>query len=406
MGNASTEDRGSVSGITNLIIYLYIGVRSMALKILYVMGNTIFGGGERVFTQLISRLNKNRYELVCACLPKGQLADKLEELKIPLCAIDFRHRFSIKTFLKLLKIVQSEKPHIVHSQGARVDFYTRLTARLARVPIIVSTIAAPVEEFNVNPIKRIIYIFLDRLTEKYVDKFIAVSESMRRKLITKHKIPSGKIVRIYNGVEVENYYYYSSDDYIKKEFNIGRNTLLVGTIGRLVWEKGLEYFIKAIKEIEDSTWQMKDNIRFLIVGEGELRRELENLVKELKIEQKVVFTGFRKDINKILSVLNILVLSSLREGQPMVLLEAMAAGKPVIATNIEGLDETIIDGVTGILVPPKDPASLAKVIASLLQNRDKAEKMGQAGRSIVEERFNITARVKEYERLYDTLVIK
>ena len=175
-------------------------------------------------------------------------------------------------------------------------------------------------------------------------------------------------------------------------------------VGRLVWVKGLPYFIKAIKKIEDSGWPMTDKIRYLIVGEGELRIKLEDLVKALKIKERVIFTGFRVDVKEILSALNIFVLSSIREGQPIILLEAMAMGIPIVATNIEGVNEIIEDGVTGILVHTKHPGALAEAIMYVLQDDKKAYAMGRAARQVVESKFSVGRMLRQTESVYKSLL--
>jgi len=148
------------------------------------------------------------------------------------------------------------------------------------------------------------------------------------------------------------------------------------------------------------------DVRYLIVGKGELKESLRVKVKRLKLEEKVIFTGFRQDIKEILSALDILVLFSIREGHPIVLLEAMAMGKPIVATDIEGVNETVVNGVTGILVPPKDPSALAEAIVCLLRDKKKAQEMGQAGRRVVEEKFNLKDKIEQHKQLYETVIIE
>ena len=143
-------------------------------------------------------------------------------------------------------------------------------------------------------------------------------------------------------------------------------------------------------------------MKYLIVGEGKLKKSLRLKVKRLKLEERVIFTGFRKDVREILGAIDLLVLSSLREGFPMITLEAMAMGKPIVATNIEGVSESMVDGINGILVPPKDPGALAKAIVCLLEDRKKAQEMGRAGKRFVEEKFNLKDKVEQYERLYQS----
>jgi glycosyltransferase involved in cell wall biosynthesis len=189
---------------------------------------------------------------------------------------------------------------------------------------------------------------------------------------------------------------------IRNEFSIKSDVRLVGTIGRLVWQKGLGYFLQAVKEIE--TRSNIKNAKYLIVGEGKDHDNLEQKAKELGIRDKVIFTGFRQDIKEILCALDILILPSIREGQPIILLEAMAMGKPVIATDIQGVNETVLNGITGMLVPAKSYLALAKAIINLLKDNKKAQEMGEMGRKLVEEKFNLKDKIKQHEQLYQAVI--
>ncbi|MBW1613078.1 MAG: glycosyltransferase [Deltaproteobacteria bacterium] len=167
-----------------------------------------------------------------------------------------------------------------------------------------------------------------------------------------------------------------------------------------MWEKGFEYLVETLPDV----LREYPDARFLIVGEGPLRDKLKVKSEELSVEDKVVFTGFRSDIKEILSAVDLLVVPSLLEGFPMVTLEAMAMAKPIVATNIDGITEQITDGVTGILVPPKDPSALAKAIIRALTNKELARSMGLSAREKVELEFSVEKMVAETERVYLSLL--
>jgi glycosyltransferase involved in cell wall biosynthesis len=378
----------------------------MKHKILYIIENSFFGGGERAFAQIINGLDKEKYEAYVACLPSGEFTERIKR-SATIMPFDLRNRFDFTKIFQLVKIIKQKNIEIIHSQGSRADFFARIAARLTSVPAAVSTIAMPVEGFDVGSIKKIIYIVLDRFSERFVDRYIVVSEALRKRLIEKHKIPSKKIVKIYNGVEIDSDARRLMPDVRKKimeELMIPENAMLAGTIGRLVWQKGLTYFIQAIKEI-NTRWKMQD-VRYLIVGEGKERNNLEQIIKKLGLSDKIIFTGFCNDIKEILYSLDVFVLPSIREGQPIALLEAMAMETPIVATDIEGVNETIVDGITGILVPPKNPSALAEAIVCLLKDKKKAQEMGQAGRVVVEEKFNLKDKMEQHKRLYETIIVE
>lgn len=373
------------------------------VRILYVIENIFFGGGERVFGQLIQGLDKEGFHIYVACRAEGIFIEKIRN-RAEIIPFDMRGPLCLSKIGALAKIIREKNIQIVHSQGGRADFFARLAARCAKVPIV-STIAAPVEEYEVCTLKKLLYVMLDRFSERSVDKFIVVSEALKEVLVQKHKIPENKIATIYNGIEVDEYYSNAGKvSRIKQDLKVGEGVRLVGAIGRLAQVKGFKYFLEAIEIIERK--EKRSNIKYLIVGEGRLRKKLEELADKLKIKEKVIFTGFRKDIKDILASLEILVLPSIREGQPIVALEAMASGLPIVATNFEGVNETIENGRTGMLVPVKDVKALAEAIVSVLDDSKKAERLVSQARAVVSKKFNIEDKIAQHQRLYEKLLIQ
>lgn len=372
---------------------------------LYVFDNMEFGGGERVFAQIINRLSGKRYNIMVACLPTGAFIEKIEGSGAQIKSIDMRNRFNPGVILRLANLMKREKIDIVHSQGARADFFARIAAKLAGVPIVVSTVPMPVEGFDVHPIRKLIYKAFNRFSECFVDRFIVVSDALEKMMIEKHRIDPQRVVKIYNGIEKDEYCL--TDEEIayrriifRKKSDLREDIPVVGVIGRLVWQKGFKYFIDAIPDV------LKEfkKARFLLVGEGELKDELKQESQKLKLEDKIIFTGFRSDIKDILSSIDILVIPSLREGLPVILLEAMAMMKPIVATEIEGIMEILEDGVAGSLVPPGNTNALKKAIIYMLTHKDKALQMGLSARKIVEERFGVDIMVQKVEEVYEELL--
>ncbi|MCP4252516.1 MAG: glycosyltransferase family 4 protein [Candidatus Scalindua sp.] len=377
----------------------------MRHNLLYVIDNLEFGGGERVFSQLINRLSAERYKIMVACLPTGVFVEKIEGSGAMIKPVDMRNRSNFKIILQLIGLMKEQKIDIVHSQGARADFFARIAARLAKVPIVFSTVPMTVEGFDVNPIKKLIYILLNRFSERFVDRFMVVSDALKKMMIEKHRIEPHRVVKIYNGIEVDDFCL--ADDEIvrrRKEFReesgLKEDTPVIGAIGRLVWQKGFEHFIEAIPEVLK---EFKE-ARFLIVGEGILENTLKMASKKLEINNKIRFIGFRNDIKDILATIDILVMPSLLEGLPMILLEAMAMGKPIVATDIDGINEVLENGKTALLVPPKAPEALSEAIVNLLTHRDQAHQMGIDARRVVEERFGVDTMVERVEVVYEELL--
>ena len=374
----------------------------MKVKLLFVIDNLEFGGGERVFTQLINGLSSEQYETCLASNPGGDLYQSLINKEVCCIPLNFSKRINPSLIFKLIRIIRDKKIDIVHGQGARAEFYARIAAKLAGGTKYVSTVAMPVEGYDVGPLRKSIYFVLDRATDKYVDRFIVVSDVLRNALITKRHIPPEKVTKIYNGIEIDHYDPTTTASRIKirDELGVNKDDILLGALGRMVWQKGFEFLLKCIQNVLTAHGEIK----VIIVGEGLLKKDLENLCRQLKVEDKTIFAGFRSDIREILSAVDIVVIPSLLEGFPMLTLEAMAMAKPIVATRIDGITEQITDGVEGILVPPREPIALADAINKVIENKESARSLGLAARKRVEKEFTVEKMINETENVYHPLL--
>ncbi len=375
----------------------------MVHKILFVIDNLEFGGGERGFLQLIKGLDKNRFDMFVASKPAGEFGEEIKKMGIPLFPVAMKSKYNGLAVANLVHLINKERFHLIHSQGARADFFTRVAVKFSKKPYLVSTLQMPVDGFNVRTHRRILYQFFDRFLERYVDRFIVVSENLENYLMESRQISSKKIIRIYNGIELDAF---NPDlksinfDQLKKTFGIDEGTITVAAIGRLCWQKGFEYFLRAIPKIIENG----NKAIFLLVGEGPLRKQLEDLAKFLAIENNVVFTGFRVDIKSILAMVDFLVVPSLLEGFPMIILEAMAMAKPIIASNIDGISEQLENGKTGCLVKSKSPEEISKTLINLMTNREKGNKLGINARKHAIENFSIEKMISKVEQVYMELL--
>jgi len=371
----------------------------MRIKLLFIIDNLEFGGGERVFAQIINGLSPGNYELCLVSNPGAELYQSLTNKEVCCIPLDFSKRANPSLIFKLIKIIKDRKIDIVHGQGARAEFYARIATRFARSSKYVSTIAMPVEGYDVGLLRKSIYFVLDRTTDKYVDRFIVVSDVLKNTLITKRRIPPEKVQKIYNGIEIGHYDPKTTASHhikIRDGLGVNKDDILLGALGRMVWQKGFEFLIKCIQDV----LKAHGEIKVILVGDGLLRKDLENLCRQLKVEDKTIFAGFRSDIKEILSALDIVVIPSLLEGFPMLTLEAMAMAKPIVATRIDGITEQITDGVEGILVPPRAPIALADAINKVIENEEFARSLGLAARKRVEREFTVEKMINETENVY------
>lgn len=357
-----------------------------------------FGGGERSFLQLIAGLD-DRFKVFVATSPGRKFAKMLDQMDRLLCPVNMSCPVSLTPIFKLRKFIRQKRIDIVHSQGARADFFARMASLLMPTSCL-CTLQMPVEGFDVNSWRRRTYQAMDRISGRAVKKYIVVSEALKKNLSEERKISSDRIALIYNGIELDRYVPISDKGLLKKTLKMPSDTFLVGTIGRLVWQKGYEFLIKAIPEIV----RVFPEARFLFVGEGPLKGKLGALSKELGIRDKIIFTGFRSDIKEILSAIDLVVIPSLLEGFPMITLEAMALAKPIVATRINGITEQITNNKNGILVPAKNDAALAEAILDILLNKGKSRKLGLAARLTVESKFSVEKMVAETEKIYCSLL--
>ncbi|MBM3252165.1 MAG: glycosyltransferase family 4 protein, partial [Candidatus Omnitrophica bacterium] len=236
---------------------------------------------------------------------------------------------------------------------------------------------------------------LDKFLASLSTKIIVVSQAVNRRF-SWMKNRETKVKTIYNGINLEEFDPSTDGKIIRMEFGLNSDTPLVGTVGRLDWYKGYPYLLEAARKVVDNV----PRCRFLIVGDGEKRKELEDLTNKLNLNDNVIFAGSRNDIPEILASLDLFVLSSVSEGLGRSIIEAMAMQKAVVATNIGGIPEVVKHSVSGILVPAKNADAFAEAIIDLIKNKDKALKMAIAGRKLAETKFNLNFNVEKIQNLY------
>ncbi|MBU0646753.1 glycosyltransferase family 4 protein [Patescibacteria group bacterium] len=374
----------------------------MKTRILFVIDGMEFGGGERGFAQIINGLPASRYETFLASGPQETLYHAVSNSPVQRHPVDFSNRCNPSVLIDLIRIIKNNRINIVHGQGARADFYARLASGFSRKTRYVSTVQMPVEGYDVGPMKMMLYRGFDRFSEKFVDRFLVVSSVLEQAMIQRHGIPREKVVKIYNGIETDRYKPHEQEvgrRRIRQEYSVNESEILIGSLGRLVWQKGFEYFLQSIPALIQDI----PKVRFMLVGEGPLRKELERLAISLGIHDRLVFTGHRSDIRDIISAMDVVVIPSLLEGFPMVTLEAMAMEKPIVTTAIDGIMEQITDDREGLLIAPKSPLALAQAVKRLVDDPGYARSLGINARAKVVRDFSVDKMITETIRVYETL---
>lgn len=366
--------------------------------ILFVIDNLEFGGGERGFLQIVQALVREGWQVSVASHPGGAFEDEVRESGAAFLPLNMESRLGLRTIFRLRRIIGRGGFRIVHSQGARADFFSRVSSLGVRGVRNVCTVQMPIEGFDVARARRALYQSLDRLSACQVDRFIVVSGALKKKLIEGRGIDPGKVRLIYNGVETESRT--SAEHGACSGSGLLREERLIGAVGRLVWQKGFEYLIRAMPRVLHRVAEA----RLVIVGEGPLRRELQELAQECGLEGKVIFQGFRRDVREFLRLVELVAIPSLREGFPMITLEAMAMAKPIVATAIDGIIEQIDHEVDGLLVPPADSEALGAAIVKLLEDRVTRERLGQAARRKTMTTFDVCKMINGTKLVYAELL--
>jgi len=364
------------------------------INVMQVVHDLNFGGMQRVVVDLCLNIDPSKYKMHVCCLETlGPNIEELQRNAIPVFLIKKKAGLDYSLPFKLRKLFLKQRVKIVHTHGINPFFYGTIGAKLARVPVTIQTDHAR-GQFPV-PKKEMIS---EMALSWFVDKIVAVSEGVKSDLVKYEHINPDKIKVIYNGIDGSKYRVKIDTAKKRKEFGISKDDKVIGVGVRLSKQKGISYLIEAVSLLI----KIIPGVKLLIVGDGEYTNNLKKLSEKAGIEDKVIFTGFRSDIPELLQIMDVYVLPSLWEGHPLVLLEAMAAGKPIVATDIPGNRETVEHGKTGLLVPVRNIEELAKALLKLLGDEDLLNQMGYMGNKLFEGQFTIKPIVGEYQRLYET----
>jgi len=307
----------------------------------------------------------------------------------------------LRTLWMLYRLFRRWRPSIVHTHTAKAGTVGRLAAWLAGVPIVIHTFHGHVFHGYFGPQKTRAFIYIEWVLARLSDRIVTVSEGQRTELAGYGIAPLDKIAVVPLGFELDELFHCQPHrGELRAELGLAADTPLVGIVARLTAVKNHHLFLKAARLIA----QEEPGTRFLVVGDGELRDELETRTRELGLEEQVLFLGWRSDMPRIYADLDVVALTSRNEGTPVSLIEGMAAGVPVVSTAVGGVPDIVADGVCGYLVPPDDAAALARAIVALLRDKEKAQAMGQAGRQVVKARFSAERLIGDVERLYIQLL--
>jgi len=302
------------------------------------------------------------------------------------------------TLFKLYRLLRRERPHVVHTHTAKAGAVGRVAARLAGVPVVLHTFHGHVFRGYFGPRKTQFFINLEKFLARLSDCVVTVSKGLRHDLAAYGIAPLTKIAVVPLGFDLEPFLTVTQEAGARwrREAGLPEDAPLVGIVARLTGVKNHRLFLEMARRVADAapeTW-------FAVVGDGELRAELEAYAAELGLAGRVRFTGWVRDMPPVYAALDVVVITSLNEGTPVTLIEGMAAGRPVVSTAVGGVPDIVADGESGLLAPSGDADGLARAVTALLRAPARRQAMGQVGRESVRERFSAARLVGDVERLY------
>ncbi len=362
------------------------------LSVMFAVTSLTFGGAETLLTNLIQRMNQARFAPELCCIKRlGYLGEQLASL-IPTHAYGLRSKYDLRVLPWMTDLLRRRQADVLVTVGAGDKmFWGRLAARRAQVPVIVSALHTTGWPDRVGRLNS----WLTPLN----DAFVGVAQSHGRHLIEGERFPAEKVHVIPNGVDVDRFAPGKASERLMNELGVSRDAKVIGIVARLDKVKNHEMFLRVAVNVQ----QCVPNAQFLIVGDGPMRSNLEDLARQLHLDDCVHFVGERADIPDILRMLDLFVLTSHIEANPVSILEAASTGLPVVATNVGSVSESVREGINGHLITPNDEESMSSRIVELLTHPQRARVMGAAGRAHVVANWSLDQMVNKYEELIATL---
>jgi lipopolysaccharide/colanic/teichoic acid biosynthesis glycosyltransferase/glycosyltransferase involved in cell wall biosynthesis len=361
---------------------------------------------KKLLLPLITRLRSEGYEVHSVC-SDGKYVSELKSQGYTIHVINIDRKIApfsnLKSLLDLYRLMKEEQFDVVHVHTPIAAVLGRIAAWLARTPIIIYTAHGFYFHENMNRRARTLVVWMEKLMCQITDLVFTQSNEDAVTAIREHICAKSKVICIGNGVDIKQF---SSSEGNKQDFGLTAQDKVVGFVGRVVREKGIVELIESMKMVVAAV----PDAKLVVVGDTlasdrdqECKKVVNDLLQQNDLASHVVFAGFREDIPRVMASFDVYVLPSYREGMPRTIIEAMASGKPVVATNIRGCREEVVEGKTGLLVPVNDSTELAKAIIKIISNPDLACEMGAEGKrragELFDENLVLDKQVKAYSQI-------
>ncbi|NOY53563.1 MAG: glycosyltransferase family 4 protein [Deltaproteobacteria bacterium] len=374
------------------------------IKVLHVHTLPIVSGSGINTYLTMKRTPRDRFEVSLACAPGGMLnyivrgngmaVHEVRNMVQPLHPVK-----DLRALFELVRILRREEITVVHTHNSKAGFLGRLAGKIAKTPVVIHTVHGFSFHDNEPWIRRVLFKRLERRAARWADRMIYISQPMIDWAEREGILQEGAYSKIYSGIDLEAFRKYDRAEQgrLRNELGLGMTDPVIGFVSKL-WEgKGHTVALKAITGV----LKKHPDVKLLLVGEGDLEPSLRERVREYGIEASVIFAGFRTKIAEITALCDFCILPSFYEGMGRVLLEAGASGKAVVATTVGGIPDVVVDGKTGILIPPGEPSLLAEAMLRLLNDPGLRLRMGENARRRIGEKFDAGTMVDEIVAVYD-----
>lgn len=363
----------------------------MKYKILIVDAFKSTGGEEEVAFYLYKNIDRKKFDVYISSPQNSPYFKKHIPENDEWFKCDFRNKLDFKSIIKFRKFIKEKNINLVNVHGYIAGFYIRVA--LVGLPIkVVWTMHVDIMDVpNLTRRKKLVRKFIEDFFNRFfTSKIVCVSKSLANR-IPKWVSKRTPVEVIYNGIDTK---IFKSTSAVNKIEN--KQDLILGFISRLSIQKGIPFLLESVKELAN----LNVNFKLLIVGEGDLRKDVEKFIAANSLQKYVEILGFKKDVSLILNKIDVLILPSLFEGFPMIILESLATATPVIASNVNGIPEIIQNGKNGFLTTPKNPHEITESILKYYKNRSFIKDHGEYGSEQVHAKFTVTTMIDNYENIF------
>lgn len=380
------------------------------IRVLHIITRMIPGGADENTLQTVLLLDKARFtvDLIAGGQSDEMMLRRVENCRVVILPELVRNpslSCDIKSFIKIMRIIRHEKYHIVHTHTAKAGILGRMAAWLCRTPIIVHTLHGTTFHRAMHASEAFFYRILERLTACITDQLVSVGDDLRQIYLNAGVGKPEQYVTIRSGFEISRFRLSDAEialrrRKIRRELGISDAAYVIGSASRLEPRKGQYYFIQSAQQLLSKY----PDLVFILAGDGPSAEELRTLAQSLRIANKIHFLGHRKDIEDVMSAMDVFVLSSLWEGLPQVLVQAAALGRPIVSFDAEGAKEIVHGGENGFVVPRGDENALTESLAYLISHPQRAREMGLRGRRFIGAEYDKEIMVRRIDELYSELL--